>query len=516
MNIDKLKKEIQILINQFNVKNFEHVIKKGKTILNKNPEYTILYNLVGSSYQNLGEYIEAEKYFKNGLKLDTKNLALMNNLAMVYKNLLEFQLSENLYLRIISIEKKYINAYVNLGNLKRDLNKFEEAIKLYEKALEISNNNTIVNYSLALAYQGIGDFKKSVFYSKKTLKIDPNFTRADHLISQSTKYTNNDEHYLNLKKKINEINPKSLEMVDIYFSLSKAEEDLRNIKEAAKYMKDGNKLKKELIKYNITEDINLFKNIKEQFDKFKTKKINSNIDDNIIFILGMPRSGTSLVEQIISSHSNVFGCGELPIMSKIIKNNFLNEKNDFVENIENMIEDPLKLNEIKLEYSNFIKNFRIKENFITDKAPLNFRWIGFIKLIFPNARIVHCLRNPKDNCLSIFKNLFEGGLNFSYDQDDLVKYYNQYLELMKYWKFVYQDSILDVKYEDLISDNTNEIKRIINYCKLKFENSCLSFHKNKTPIKTMSTAQARKPIYKSSIKSFEKFREFLPILDKCL
>ncbi len=516
MNIDKLKKEIQILINQFNVKNFEHVIKKGKTILNKNPEYTILYNLVGSSYQNLGEYIEAEKYFKNGLKLDTKNLALMNNLAMVYKNLLEFQLSENLYLRIISIEKKYINAYVNLGNLKRDLNKFEEAIKLYEKALEISNNNTIVNYSLALAYQGIGDFKKSVFYSKKTLKIDPNFTRADHLISQSTKYTNNDEHYLNLKKKINEINPKSLEMVDIYFSLSKAEEDLRNIKEAAKYMKDGNKLKKELIKYNITEDINLFKNIKEQFDKFKTKKINSNIDDNIIFILGMPRSGTSLVEQIISSHSNVFGCGELPIMSKIIKNNFLNEKNDFVENIESMIEDPLKLNEIKLEYSNFIKNFRIKENFITDKAPLNFRWIGFIKLIFPNARIVHCLRNPKDNCLSIFKNLFEGGLNFSYDQDDLVKYYNQYLELMKYWKFVYQDSILDVKYEDLISDNTNEIKRIINYCKLKFENSCLSFHKNKTPIKTMSTAQARKPIYKSSIKSFEKFREFLPILDKCL
>ena len=153
---------------------------------------------------------------------------------------------------------------------------------------------------------------------------------------------------------------------------------------------------------------------------------------------------------------------------------------------------------------------------MTDKAPLNFRWIGFIKNIFPNAKIIHCNRDPKNNCFSIFKNLFEGGLNFSYNQNDLVKYYKSYLNLMEFWKSKYSDSIFDIKYENLISNSEEEIKKIIKFCNLEWEDNCLSFHNNKTPIKTMSTAQARKPIYKSSIKGFDKFKDYFSILDKNL
>ncbi len=511
-----ISNQIQILLNQFNSKNFNYVITKAKTLIKKNPEYLVLYNLIGSSHQNIGQYDEAINYFKNGLKLEPKNLALLNNLGMANKNILNYKTAEKLYLEIIELDNRYLNAYINLGNLKRDLNQFNEAIKFYNKAAQITNNNPIVYYSLALAHQGIGDFDKTYEYSKKALELNPNFTRADHLISQSKKYNIEDEHYKKLLEKVNDKNIKDFEKVDIYFSLAKAEEDIGNIKASYDYLLKGNDLKKKIINYNISDEIRLLENIKDIFDNFRKKeKLDSN-KDNSIFILGMPRSGTSLVEQIVTSHSNVFGGGELPILSNIIKKNFI-ENNQLDKNkIQTILEDPVMINKLKKDYVNFIDNFNFNEKYITDKAPLNFRWIGFIKIIFPNAKIIHCTRDPKNNCLSMFKNLFEGGLNFTYDEKILVEYYKKYQDLMIFWNKKYENSILEVKYEDLINNNETEIKKIIEFCDLNWEENCLSFYKNKTPIKTMSTAQARKPIYKSSLKSFEKFKQYLQIIEKSL
>jgi len=496
MNEKNVSPQIQILLNQFNAKNFEVVISKGKVLIKKNPEYVILYNLIGSAYQSVGEYLKAKNYFIDGLKLDPNNIALMNNLAMSNKNLLDYKLAEELYLKIIKINDKYINAYINLGNLKRDLNKFSEAINLYEKALKLNKKNPTIYYLLALSHQGVGNFEKSISYSKKTLEIDPKFTRADHIISQSYKYKNTSEHLTDLKKKIDTFDDKSFEKIDLYFSLAKAEEDLDNIKEASNYLIQGNALKKKLINYNIAEEISLLKDIKVKFESSEPQIISQKKEDNIIFILGMPRSGTSLVEQIVTSHSDVFGGGELPILSKIIKENFIDNEKSIKEDFYEIIKNELTVMQLREQYLNYIKYFNYNEKFITDKAPLNFRWIGFIKCILPNSKIIHCKRDPKNNCLSMFKNLFEGGLNFTYDQEDLIKYYNEYENLMNFWNSKYENSILTVKYESLVQDNLEEIKKIINFCSLDWEENCLEFHKNKTPIKTMSTAQARQPIYK--------------------
>ncbi len=516
MNNKDISQQIQIILNQFKTNNFELVVSKGNILLKKNPEYIILYNLIGSAYQKLGQFLKAKSIFLNGLKLDPNNLAIMNNLAMSYKNLLQYDLAEELYSKIININDKYINAYVNLGNLKRDLNEFDEAIKLYKKALSLSKNNPIIYYSLGLAMQGLGNFEESIIFSKKALNIDASFTRADHLISQSTKYDKKNSHYLELKKKLNELELKNYEKVDLYFALAKAEEDIGNIKESVKFLIEGNKIKKDLINYKVNSELNLLKQIKEIFDKIKIEDKSTNNESEIIFILGMPRSGTSLVEQIITTHSKVFGGGELPILSDIIKNNFIENKDSIISNINEIIEDPLKVNELKSNYLKFISNFKFNENFITDKAPLNFRWIGFIKILFPNAKIIHCTRDPKNNCLSMFKNLFEGGLNFTYDQKDLVDYYKSYLNLMNFWKLKFPDSIFEVKYENLISDSEKTIKEIIKFNNLEWEENCLNYHKNKTPIKTMSTAQARKPIYKSSLNPFEKYKEYLTIIEKSI
>ena len=517
MKNKNLSENIQILLNQFNAKNYEEVISKGNILLKKNPEYVILYNIVGSAYQNKGEFVYAKNNFKIGLKLDPNNLALMNNLGMSYKNLLQYDLAQELFVKIIKLNNKYINAYINLGNLKRDLNQFNEAIELYEKALSISKDNPIIYYSLALAHQGIGNFEKTIIYSKKVLEINPDFTRADHLISQSTKYDEENEHYKTLKKKKDNMNLKDFEKIDLLFSLAKAEEDMGKINYASKYLIEANKIKKKMINYNVNIEISLINDIKKIFNQLDLKQKNENKEnEKVIFILGLPRSGTSLVEQIITSHSQVFGAGELPIMSNIVKKNFIKDEKQIIHDLNEILKEEQIIDKLRTEYLNYLNFFKYKEKYITDKAPLNFRWIGFIKILFPNAKIIHCKRDAKNNCLSMYKNLFEGGLNFTYDQEDLVKYYNSYCDLINFWKQQYSDSIFDISYEKLISNKEEEIKKLIKFCDLNWEENCLSFHKNKTPIKTMSTAQARNPIYKTSMNSFDKYKDYLTILEEKL
>ena len=514
MKNNYIEEQIQILLNNFKAKNFDYIITKSSQYIKKFPEHTILYNLLGSSYQSIGQHKEAKNIFNEGLKYEPKNLALKNNLATSYKNLLQYDFAENIYNDVIKLNPQYVNAYVNLGNLKRDINKFDDAILLYEQAKKIMPQNPIILYSLALAYQGLGNFEKSIKFANNALKINPNLTQADHLISQSTKYENENLHYQDMSKKLKDLELNDSSKIDIYFSLSKANEDMNNIDISYQFLKKGNDLKKKLLNYDVNNEINLnLKNIEifqdVNFDKFK-----NNNQDNIIFILGMPRSGTSLVEQIVSSHSKVFGGGELPILSSIVKENFMENQEFELNKFFNATNDLLTINSIRSKYHDYINHFNFKEKFITDKAPLNFRWIGFIKMIFPNAKIIHCKRDPKNNCLSLYKNLFEGGLGFTYNEEDLIQYYNSYSKIMKFWNSKTDSDILNLSYEDLINDQEHQIKKIIDHCKLGWESNCLTFHQNKAPIKTMSTAQARKPIYKSSLDIFVKYKKFLKIIDK--
>jgi len=513
MQNNYIEKKIRILLNSFNSKLFNDVILKTESLIKKFPEYVILYNLLGSSYQNIGKYKKAKDIFILGLKYDQKNIALKNNLAMSYKNLLQYNQAEKLYNEIIKDHPKYFNSYVNLANLKRDANKLDEAIALYEKANTIKPNQAIILYLLSVANQGLGNFELAIEYGHKALKLDPKLTQIDHLIAQSSKYENKNDHYKSMFEKLQNLDLNHDEKINIYFAISKAEEDLNEIENSYEYLKKGNDLKKKIIQYNIKEDKELFDEIIKIFKNVDFLNANSNDNSQIIFILGLPRSGTSLVEQIITSHSQVFGAGELPILPNIIRENMIIDGKIITSKALDIIENSSQVKRMSKEYLEYLNYFNYNEKFVTDKAPLNFRWIGFIKLMFPGAKIIHCQREPKNNCLSIYKNFFEGGINFSYSEQDIVDYHKLYSELMEFWNSKKNNNILNVKYEELINDNENKIREIINYCELDWEESCLSFHSNKTPIKTMSTAQARKPIYKSSLNIFDKYKKHLKIID---
>ncbi len=503
------KETIQVLINNFNTNNYKLVISKTKSYLKNNPRVAILYNLLGSSYQKTGKQKEAINIFNAGLKMDPNNISFSNNLANSYKYLLNYEKAEIIFNEIIKKNPQYINSYINLGNLKRDVNNFEEAINLYEKANIISPNNHIILYSLALAHQGIGNFKIAISYAKKILDLNPKFTKADYLISQSMKYEKNNWHHNNMNKKIENNDLDKVEKINLYFSIAKANEDLGKIEDSFKFLKIGNDLNKSLSKYNLGEDKKLFESVKNVFKNIDFSLFDKSETNKIIFILGMPRSGTSLVEQIISSHNEVIGCGEMPILPNIIKKNFLENNLLKVNTVHEVINDSYQKQKILNQYINYINYFNVGKKHIIDKSLLNFFWIGFIKIFFPNAKIVHCFREAKNNCLSIYKNLFEESLKFSYNEDDLIGFYKMYQDLMNFWQSKKNISLISVSYESLITNRETETKRIVKECGLNWDEKCLFHHKNLNPIKTMSTTQARKPIYKTSINNFDKYKLFL-------
>lgn len=508
--------DIQILVNNLNIKNYNFVITKANKYLKNFPQEPILSNLLGLSYQGIGQNNKAKDVFIEGLKYNPKNISLKNNLAKSYGNLLQYQLAEKLYNEIIEANPNYSIAYLNLGNQKRDLNQLTDAVKLYEMAIKISPENHIMLYALALAHRGLGNFDNAVKYAKKVTLINPKYTRADLLISRCITYDEENWHYKELIKKTEKRELIEDEDIELCFSLSKANEDISKINDAYKFLKIGNDLRKKKSEYNIDSDLKLIKKIKQLFKDLNLEKFSNNNPKKIIFVLGMPRSGTSLVEQIISSHSNVFGGGELPYMDILMKKYFMNNDEIQLDETLKTVENTNKIQSIANEYLDYTKNLNIDNKFFLDKSLLNFLWIGFIKILFPNAKIIHCIREPKNNCLSIYKNLFENSLMFSYDEEDLVGFYKMYQDLMKFWQYEKNINLIQVSYESLISNTEIEIKRILKECELNWDEKCLFYYKSKNPIKTMSTAQARKPIYKTSINSFDKYKNYLDKINNFL
>jgi len=223
----------------------------------------------------------------------------------------------------------------------------------------------------------------------------------------------------------------------------------------------------------------------------------------------MPRSGTTLVEQILASHSDVFGGDEVVFIPKLINKHFaLNNLNLLLQGVIDF--DTSLLKKMGDEYISLMKSISNNSQRTTDKMPANFINIGLIKLILPNSKIIHCYRNPKDNIFSIFKNYFPGNkITFASDLNETVEYYNLYLDLMNFWKNLLPDFIFDLKYDNLIINTNHEIKNLLEFCNLKWEDNCLKFYDTKRAIKTASDTQVRNKIYNSSINLWKKYEKFL-------
>lgn len=509
-----LKEKIGIIENLIKISKFSLAIEKCKKLLKKYPKVSFIYNLCGLAYQMNKNIHKSIECFELALHYEPENIAAFNNLANSYKFLHQSEKSEQIYEKILKKEPNNVKILNNYANLKKKLNDFEGAKTLLLKAEQIEKNNIDLLHNIAECHQSIGDYSSAKLYANKILSLKPNDTAAHRFLSGLTKYNNTDTNNLNeiqnLEKDNNFNNFSIREKKDVFFALGKAYEDLKNYEQSFKYLEKGNSIVRKELNYNIFNQEKFFNRIIKLFKDFDFDKVNKRpLDKKIIFIVGMPRSGTTLVEQIIASHPDVNGAGELIYLNHLIEKNFMND-NSF-DNQKIMEQSFVERSFFGEQYLEHLSYHKLKTNIITDKAPQNFVWLGFIKIFFPNSLIIHCRRNAKDCCFSIFKNYFPSNeMLWSFTQKEIAEYYNLYLKLMEFWNTKIGFSLFNVDYEKIISDPENEIKKIISHCNLNWDSSCLNFYKNrKTPITTASVNQAREPIYNTSINSYEPYSKYL-------
>lgn len=516
-NYNYLQKQASIILNLFNSKNYDEAITRCKTLIKKYPEQVMFYNVAALSYASLKNNLEGLNILNQALKMHRDNLLVLNNIGLLNSNLNNNKVARQYYDRALSINENFIDALVNKAHLELKENKTNETERLFLKAHSLNKTiqqQEVIETGLAQLYQQIGNFKKSKKIFQDILKYNPSNTLAHKSISVMHTYKDkNDEHLKKMEEQSKLIKNEEL-LPPLYFAIGKAYEDLNDFQKSFHFIKSANDISNKKINYTINDDISLFENIKKIFKNINLKE-NFGASDKFIFIVGMPRSGTTLVEQIISSHTHVYGAGELSFLENSIKKNLIKDNNFISSSINSFNLE--NLNNVKNDYLDGIKTFDHKEKIITDKAPLNFRWIGFIKILFPNSKIIHCEREPMDVCFSNYKNSFgSNALSYCYNLENLGSYYNLYKNLMIFWHNIFPDGIYNLSYENLTQNQELETKKLIKFCDLNWEKDCLSPHKNKNKISTASLAQARKPIYKTSINKWKNYSKYLENLNKII
>ena len=506
-----LKDQIQSVVDTYKKGNLIKAENICKELLSKNPKMVFLYNLLGLIYTSQKKIDLAIKNYEEGIKIDPKFGIIYSNLGLIYFNVNEYKninKAENYYKKSISVDGKNPEPYNNLGTLYNSVYKYNEAIESYKKAITIKPEFSFAHYNLGLAYITLGEFNNASKHLNKAIQLNQNLIEAHRTLSRIVKYKDNDEHFKKMENLYKDFNlMKNHDKINLCFALGKAHEDIKNYDKAFDFYKQGNSISRKIIKFDITNEHIKFENIKKQFnDKIfeKFKNLGSS-DKSCIFIVGMPRSGTTLVEQILSNHPKVFGADEVEFLPNVINkifgshdlNLFFNEIVDFPKE---------KFSQIGTEYVSLMKNISENSERFTDKLPINFLSIGLIKLILPNSKVIHCYRNSRDTALSIYKNYFPAGkANFAYDLNEIVEYYNYYYELMMHWNKILPNFIFNIKYENLVLNTKEKVEKVLNFCDLEWSDNCINFHENKRPIRTASDIQARSKIYTSSINYWKNF-----------
>ncbi len=539
MNSKNFLNNKKIILDNYNKGKFEKVIKLGKKFLKTNKDFQILYAL-GLTYLTLKNYLEAERYFKDIvlLKPNPENYYIYGN---IHKQLKNFNEASKYFLEAINLKPDYSEAYNNLANTKFKLGYVDDAVNYYKKAIKFDKENIPAYLNLAKVYSDEKKFDELKKILKEILKQDDKNTTAlndlgylnlilgkvdegrklfERVIDIDDKHIRAFKNYF-LITKVDNKNEflKKFEKLDLskvnnedkifaYTSLSKCYFDLNNSDLALKFLEESHKIKKLKSNFNLHTEKELFDKIKDIFkhNKDEPTKHEEKLNFTPIFILGMPRSGTTLLEQVLSSHSNIHGAGELNYLPKIIDNIRLDKHQNF-DNIFKTIR--FKYHEKVLQLSD--------KKFIIDKLPMNFRWIGFIVNAFPEAKIIHIQRNPMAICWSNYKiNFPDPGMDFSLSQKDTANYYILYDDLMRFWSVKLKDKIINIKYENFVNDFENETHNLIEKLGIKWEENLKNYSKNDRPVQTASLLQVRGKIKKNTSDEWKKYKNFLTVMQEIL
>ena len=492
---------------------------------------------IGADHMKSGRLDEAVDALKSVLKSEPDNVDALRFLAATYK-LQDKRLAdaEALLRRALEIAPDFLQASVDLGTLLISRNKHVDGIGVFEDAIKRHPDSAVAWAGLGSANSMGGYPEKAVEAYKKSIELNPGIPATHMSAAHALKTVGDQEGSLKAYRRAVEMRPELGEVywsmanlkifnfeekevrameeqlesgkltdsadVHIRFALGKAYEDKKDYDRAWYYYNGGNERQREKVEYRSQLRHRESEEMKSVFSKEFILENEGNGYDapDPIFIVGLPRSGSTLVEQILASHSMVEGTSELPDLSRIAHTigQFRSDGIHFPAAAADVASRDWK--PLGREYIEKTKRHRVTDRPIfTDKMPNNFPLVGYIHLTLPNARIINARRHPLDSCLGSYKQLFGQGQNFTYDIVELGEYYSQYDSLMRHWNDVLPGKVLDVDYEVTVTDLEGQVRRILDHCGLPFEEQCLRFHETERAVQTASSEQVRQPIYRGGL-----------------
>lgn len=498
-----------------------------------------------------GKFREAEVVAKKIIEKNPRDVNAALLLGRVAINARAFSDAEQIFRKIVDIAPRFMLAWHDLSTALKEQDKEEEAQEVLQKAISIDSGNAISHYYLAAVFAKLGKTEESATSYKIATELDPklagahlglghvlktlgdvdagiaayrqainlrpNFGEIYFSLSNLKTFRFTDDEIEDMAIRIDQEKLDTDSVVHFAFSLGKAYEDNKDYDKAFEYYSRGNEEHRNLISYDPVQTELAHEKLKETFtqeffENIKTSDV-GNPDKSPIFIVGLPRSGSTLLEQILASHSQVQGTSELPdlgIVSQMISNKAKGRA--FPGGILQMSNK--EITHLGDEYIKRTKRYRGDTPFFTDKMPNNFAHVGLLSAILPNAKIIDARRHPLDSCLGSFKQHFAKGQTFTYDMFELGEFYLHYDNLMHHWNDVLPGKVLRVQYEDVVQNLDTQVRRILDYCGLPFEEGCVNFHETKRSVRTASSEQVRQPIYSGSVNTWQRFDSHLePLKD---
>jgi tetratricopeptide (TPR) repeat protein len=479
------------------------------------PNFADAYYNLGNAHQTLGRIEEAIQCFNQTITLKPDFASAHNNLGIIFIGLERLEEAVTHFKRALAIKPDYALAHNNIGNALKDLGQVTDAKFHFEQALSFKPDYADAHSNLGTLFQDMGDKEEAISHYEQALSIQTDFSGAHYNL---TKINPKQEQIPLLERFLSSSTVSDEDAMNYHFALGNIFNSDKSYSKSFEHFIKGNILKRKTINYDSQKHTDFIDSLIETYsrDYFEEKTIVGSDSDLPVFILGMPRSGTTLVEQIVSSHPQVFGADELPTLGHIegaIRQKY-ESSNPYPECMPSF--DASSAYEFASEYLHELRGYSQEATRITDKAPYNFLRIGLIKIIFPKARIIHCRRNALDTCTSIFLNNFTSGNEFSYDLNEIGRFYLDYERLMTHWHNLFPSEIFDIQYEALISNQEEMSHQLIDYLGLEWDEHCLAFHNNNRAVRTASNLQVRQPIYTKSVERWKRYQEHLEPLIKIL
>ena len=485
--------------------------KTYRNILKRDPNHVEAARLLAGLAIENKQYGDAEVFLRHAASNAPDYGRIWIDLTNTLREQEKLEEAMDCALKVLEMAPDKAEPHMLIASVAAAMNRHEDAIRHYEKAIEISPDRPGAMSSMAHHLKTIGRQQDSVVMYRKAIEVKPDHAEAYWSLAnlKTFRFAGHEVQAMKTLLKNDKLPDESRVQLDNALGLHY--EAHKDFDRAFLHLEKCNFLRRQSEIYDPLETESGVDKVIEIIDKefIDNHDELGNNDDSPILIVGLPRSGSTLIEQILASHSQVDGThelGDLPQVAKRVRR-FSKKRASFPVNLLEL--SPEHWKKVGQDYIDSTRRFRAGAPYFIDKNPNNFIFVGLLRLALPGAKIINATRHPLDSCFGTYKQLFASGQPFSYDLTELGEYYVQYQRLMDHWNRVAPGFSLDVRYEDVVGDLEGQVRRILDFCNLPYEEDCLRFHETERAVKTASSEQVRQPIYSSSVNLWRNYESHL-------